>query len=102
MEQPPNYLTLSSQYAAAAERFIEDATAAGRPFFLYYCSHHVHSPQFAGKDTTNGTARGRFGDSLAEMDLEVGRIIGVLEREQQLARTLFFFTSDSECFAWQG
>ena len=29
------------------------------PFLVYYCSHHVHSPQFAGEDTTNRTQRDR-------------------------------------------
>ena len=65
VQQPANLLTLSDEYTAAATEFVHHAASQQRPWFLYYASHHVHSPQFAGAVCTNSTPRGRFGDSLA-------------------------------------
>jgi hypothetical protein len=61
-------LGLSAQYVEAALSFIANAKKTQTPYFLYYASHHVHSPQFAGAGATGSTTRGRFGDSLAELD----------------------------------
>lgn len=74
VQQPADLLGLSNQYVSAATTFIAEAEGAEAPFFLYYASHHVHSPQFAGADTTGSTARGKFGDSLAELDRTVQRL----------------------------
>lgn len=75
--QPLDMLSVSGRYISAAASFIGRAAANGEQFFLYYASHHVHSPQFAGGDTTNTTARGRFGDSLAELDASVGHLMAL-------------------------
>ena len=36
----------------------------GNPFFLYVAFQHTHKPQFAGKEFTNSSSRGPFGDAL--------------------------------------
>ena len=75
--------------------FIGRAARAGQRFFEYYASHHVHSPQFAGQDTTNTTRRGRFGDSLAELDHSVGQLLQALAKNGVDANTLVLLTSDN-------
>ena len=92
VEQPAQLLTLSERYTQAAEGFM---AAAGRPFLLLYASHHVHSPQFAGAACTNSTARGRFGDSLAELDAAVDRLVAAAARTRNAAGTLTVWTSDN-------
>ena len=72
-----------------------DSVQRHQPFVLFYWSHHVHSPQFAGFDTTNSTQRGGFGDSLAELDLVVGRLLRKLDDLQIADDTLVFFSSDN-------
>ena len=78
--------------------FIHHAASRRRPWLLYYASHHVHSPQFAGPVCTNSTPRGRFGDSLAELDSAVEELLlaayGVPEAGLPV-NSLFFFTSDN-------
>ena len=71
VQQPVDLPTLSDAYAAAASSFISASEMRRQPWLLYYASHHVHSPQFAGASCTNSTARGRFGDSLRQLDDEV-------------------------------
>lgn len=83
--QPLDLRTLSSRYVAVAADFIARSAASGSQFFLYYASHHVHSPQFAGIDATNMTTRGRFGDSLAELDVSVGKSVLTLCRFERYA-----------------
>lgn len=73
-------------------------TAAARdriPFLLYYCSHHVHSPQFANEVDTNSTLRGGFGDSLAELDRSVGSLLKVLDDLNATNSTFVLFSSDN-------
>lgn len=95
LTQPADLRTLSEQYSAAAEEFIARLSEKKEKFFLYYASHHVHSPQFAGIDTTNLTLRGRFGDSLAELDTSVGLLIKSLTMHGADSSTIVLFTSDN-------
>jgi hypothetical protein len=55
----------------------------------------VHSPQFAGVSCTNATNRGRFGDSLYQLDEEVAAIMAGIVSTSQEANTLTVFTSES-------
>ena len=92
VQQPANLLSLSDSYGAAAEAFI--AEHRQQPWLLWYSSHHVHSPQFAGESCTNKTARGRFGDSLYQLDQEVAGVVRALRDTAQENSTLTVFTSE--------
>ena len=70
-------------------------TAANTPFFLYVAFQHTHKPQFAGKDFSNTTLRGAFGDALAELDWGVGQVIQALKDANVENDTFVFFTSDN-------
>ena len=115
--QPADFLTLTSTYANAATSFIKtnagasddahynyyvhartfipSAAASGNPFFLYFAFQHTHQPQFAGKDFTNTTLRGPFGDALAELDWGVGQVMQALKDAGVDNNTLAFFTADN-------
>ena len=96
MQQPADLLTLGDQYVGAACAFIANRSAAGTPWFLYYATHHVHSPQYAGAAAAlPGSARGDFGESLAELDRNVGRLLDAVSAAGQADRTLVFLTSDN-------
>eukprot|EP01043_Picozoa_sp_COSAG02_P015738 COSAG02_NODE_678_length_18586_cov_39.649375_6_plen_163_part_00 len=94
IQQPANLLTLSASYGAAAVDFVIAAKRRQQSWFLWYSSHHVHSPQFAGASCTNATSRGRFGDSLYQLDEEVAAIMAGLASSSQEASTLTIFTSE--------
>ena len=74
--------------------FIFDA-AAKTPFFLYVAFQHTHKPQFAGKDFSNTTLRGAFGDALAELDWGVGQVLQALKDANIDNDTFVFFSSDN-------
>ena len=69
--------------------------ASGSPFFLYFAFQHTHQPQFAGKEFTNTTIRGPFGDALAELDWGVGQVMQALKDANVDNTTFVFFTSDN-------
>ena len=70
-------------------------SVAGTPFFLYFAFQHTHNPQFAGKNFTNTTIRGPFGDSLAELDWGVGQVMQALKDAGVDDNTFVFFTADN-------
>ena len=69
--------------------------ASGTPFFLYFAFQHTHQPQFAGREFTNTTIRGPFGDALAELDWGVGQVMQALKDANVDDNTLVFFTADN-------
>lgn len=69
--------------------------ASETPFFLYFAFQHTHQPQFAGKDFTNTTLRGSFGDALAELDWGVGQVMQALKAAGVDNDTFVFFTADN-------
>ena len=116
LQQPADFLKLTSAYVNAATSFIKTKTgeytlehnvshfrssncllhsAAGSPFFLYFPFQHTHQPQFAGKDFTGATLRGPFGDALAELDWGVGQVMQTLKDAGVDNNTFVFFTSDN-------
>ena len=94
VQQPADLVSLAKQYSGVATGFIKD-NAKKNPFFLYMAFQHVHKPNFAGKMFVNTTIRGPFGDSLSELDWEVGQIIDTLESEGVSENTFVFFSSDN-------
>ncbi|XP_054748556.2 arylsulfatase A-like [Lytechinus pictus] len=95
LEQPVDLTTLDAKYVQQAKTVIKRNTRAGTPFFLYYAFHHTHTPQFASKTFRNATARGTYGDSLAELDWCVGQVMEQLKLSGVLDNTLVLFTSDN-------
>ena len=94
LQQPADMTTLAERYSNAATGFIK-ANAKKNPFFLYMAFQHTHKPNFASKLFVNTTIRGVFGDSLSELDWEVGQIIDTLKSEGVSDNTFVFFTSDN-------
>lgn len=94
-EQPADFTTLTDKYTRRAIDFLTRSAGGGDPFFLYLPYHHTHHPQFAGRAFRNTTARGGFGDALAEMDDSVGKVLSALRGLGLMEDTLVLFTSDN-------
>ncbi|XP_019524084.1 PREDICTED: arylsulfatase A isoform X2 [Hipposideros armiger] len=94
-DQPPWLPGLEARYVAFARDLMVDAQRQGRPFFLYYASHHTHYPQFGGQSFAGRSGRGPFGDSLMELDAAVGALMTTLGDLGLLGETLVIFTADN-------
>ncbi|XP_055483108.1 arylsulfatase A [Psammomys obesus] len=93
--QPPWLPGLEARYVSFSQHLMADAQRQGRPFFLYYASHHTHYPQFSGQSFTERSNRGQFGDALMELDAAVGALMTTVGDLGLLGDTLVFFTSDN-------
>ena len=108
VEQPLDFTTLAKKYEAFATDFIE--RNKDDPFFLYVPFSHVHvtlpynphGNQYAGCAWQNTTARGPFGDALAEADGIVGAITMKLKDLNLEENTLVLFASDNGPWLIQG
>ncbi|KAM6385880.1 arylsulfatase A isoform 2-T2 [Alca torda] len=95
MQQPVSFPDLVPLYNKFSRDFIADCARRGRPFLLYYASHHTHYPQFASQEYAGQSLRGPFGDALLEFDGSVGQLLQALEENGLANTTLVFFTSDN-------
>ncbi|MCC6929343.1 MAG: sulfatase-like hydrolase/transferase [Gemmatimonadaceae bacterium] len=75
--------------------FIEKNARAGKPFFLYYPMTQIHFPTLAHPDFAGKTGAGDIGDSMADVDFNVGLITGALHRLGLDRNTLLFWCTDN-------
>ena len=81
--------------ARAAEGFLDEHGAAEQPFLLYVALAAPHTP-WLPDDTVRGRSDAHlYGDFVAQVDDELGRILAAIDRNGQRDRTLVVFTSDN-------
>ena len=76
-----------------AEAFLEREKAG--PFFLYFATHDIHVPRMPNSRFVGKTGMGPRGDSIAELDWSVGRILDKLDQLGLAKNTLVMFSSDN-------
>jgi len=84
---------LTTQYTERAVRFIE--RNKDRPFFFYLAHSMPHVPLHVSDKFRGKTARGLFGDVIAEIDWSVGQVLDTLDRCGVAGNTWVIFTSDN-------
>ena len=97
-EQPTDVLKLSDRFAEFSEAFIgaPREEAQGKPFFLYLASHLLHSPLMpARKFQLTSPEASLYGDSMAELDHLIGRLVDAVAKANATKDTLTIFTSDN-------
>ena len=93
IERPADQTTLTRRYTEEALRFMRKNKKG--PFFIYFASTFPHVPLFASPEFKGKSPRGRYGDTVEELDASVGRILKWLREENLAKNTLVFFTSDN-------
>ncbi|XP_071950720.1 arylsulfatase A-like [Antedon mediterranea] len=96
IEQPIDLTTLAERHVRAARSWIQEFACNETPFFLFYSFLHPHTPQFAGRQSTNQTKGGEYTDSLAELDWEIGEVMDELLPDRS-EHTLGGFTGSMRC-----
>jgi hypothetical protein len=106
LEQPVNLTGLTDKYVSKADTLIHgwakgqrDALAAGaepKPFFMYVPLSHIHAPLYFDSRWA-GTSKQKtvYGDTLREMDYQVGALHASLEAAGVLDNTLIIYSSDN-------
>ena len=92
----------------AAERgiaFMERNVRENRPFFFYYPMTQIHFPTLPHPDFAGTTGAGDIGDSMADVDHNVGLVLSALERLGVEDNTIVFWCTDNgaeERRPWRG
>lgn len=84
---------LQQQFAARAERFLEDNRS--NPFYLTLALSSPHLPAYPPPEFVGRSAAGVYGDVVEELDAIVGRIMAKLEQLGLSQSTMVVFTSDN-------
>jgi arylsulfatase A-like enzyme len=84
---------MADTLAAKASTFIAQHAAA--PFFLYLATHGIHAPQVPHLRFKGTSQCGTRGETLAELDDTVGKVLATLDRLGLAEKTLVIFTSDN-------
>jgi arylsulfatase len=87
--------TLDQDILKESKRFIKDAAAAGKPFFVWHNTTRMHyktnlSTTYAGK-----SGYGLYADGMMEMDDIVGGILKQLEESGVANNTIVMFATDN-------
>lgn len=85
--------TLTKRYTDEALGFIEENTE--KPFFLYLAHTMPHTKLAVSADFKGKSERGLYGDVVAEIDYNLGRIFDLLKEKKLDQNTYVIFTSDN-------
>lgn len=96
---PVDQNTLTQCLTQEATTFIQESAAF--PFFLFYAQPFPHIPLHASDAFRGRSKAGLYGDTVAEIDWSVGRILERLAQEGLDEKTLMVFSSDNGPW-WQG
>jgi arylsulfatase A-like enzyme len=92
-EYPVLQATLTRRYTDRAIDFI--TRNQDRPFFLYLPHAMPHKPLAASEQFYKKSGAGLYGDVIAELDFNVGRLLDALQELDLDERTFVIFTSDN-------
>ena len=95
VEFPTDQSTITRRLASNGMEFISESVQEKKPFFLYLANPMPHTPLFASKEFMGKSARGLYGDTIEEIDYNVGRILDHLDALGIRDNTIVFFTSDN-------
>lgn len=89
---PVDQTTLSNRYTKWCLEYIR--RDHGKPFFLHYAPAAPHKPLSVSAKFDGKTGAGLYGDTVAELDASVGRLLEFLRELDLAENTLVLFTSD--------
>jgi arylsulfatase A-like enzyme len=87
--------TIDREAAEKSVDFIRRNAAKHNPFFVYYPMTQLHFPALPHPDKENTTGAGDMGDSMADIDFNVGLILKELEKQGIEKNTLVIWCGDN-------
>lgn len=87
--------TLDQDVLTESKRFINDAVAAGKPFFVWHNTTRMHYRTNLSKDYDGVTGLGIYADGMKEMDDDVGALLNLLDELGVADNTMVMFSTDN-------
>lgn len=92
IQQPADLSSLVQLYIQTAKEYIEEQTALGKPWLLYFPFNHIHLPNSCSPGFCGRSPQGPVGDAVEEMDWAVGQLMKILKDTGADNDTVTFFT----------
>ncbi len=94
--------TVDEEVTAEALRFMSDAVAAEKPFFVWWNSTRMHIFTHLKEESEGKTGYGIYADGMAEHDGHVGQLLDKLEALGIADNTIVMYSTDNgaETFSW--
>jgi len=87
--------TIDREVTERGAKFIQKNAQQGRPFFLYLPLTQLHFPALPHPDKAGTTGAGDMGDSMADIDHNVGLILQALQQSKSDHNTLVIWCGDN-------
>jgi arylsulfatase A-like enzyme len=87
--------TIDLEMADRAVNYIKAHASPDKPFFLYIAWSRVHYPNLPSKGFEGKSRVGNYGDSLMELDYNVGRVLDAVKEKGIENNTIVVFCSDN-------
>jgi arylsulfatase len=71
--------TIDEETLAAAIRFIKDANAAGKPFYVWWNGTRMHFRTHVKEELRGISGQDEYGDGMVEHDMHVGQLLALLD-----------------------
>ncbi len=94
--------TMDEEVTAGALDFMDRATKADKPFFLWWNSTRMHVFTHLKKESEGKTGLGVYADGMVEHDGHVGQVLAKLEELGVSDNTIVMYSTDNgaETFTW--
>jgi arylsulfatase len=92
---PQTRRTIDREAAEKSIDFIKENAKKDKPFFLYYAMTQLHFPTLPHPDKAGTTGAGDMGDSMADVDYNVGLIMNQLKELGIEENTLVIWCTDN-------
>lgn len=92
---PERRRTIDLDLTKKAEEYIANHRRSDTPFFLFVSFTRPHFPNLPSKKFEGASRIGDYGDSVMELDDNVGRVIDAVDRAGLTKKTLIVFVSDN-------
>jgi arylsulfatase len=92
---PETRRTIDREAAEKSIEFIKENAEKNKPFFLYYAMTQLHFPALPHPDKAGTTGAGDMGDSMADVDFNVGIILDQLKALGIEKNTLVIWCTDN-------
>jgi arylsulfatase len=94
--------TVDEEFLAGAQRFIRDANAQKKPFFVWFNTSRMHIWTHLKAESEGKTDLGVFADGMVEHDGHVGQLLKLLDDLKLTENTIVIYSTDNgaEVMSW--
>lgn len=87
--------TIDDETVAAAKKFIRDAVASGKPFFVWWNGTRMHFRTHVKESNRGISGQNEYGDGMVEHDMHVGELLDLLDELGVADNTIVQYGTDN-------